>query len=128
MIFRCPVSNRYSRTYRRRAPPSQRRQKRTEPQPYVTRNIVVKFEEINLSSKKFNKVPDKLKFVKVRKSSRCKFDHNYYRMTLSCMGLDLCNLKKTTEIRILHVVAETKADDIQIRCIIQCYVRNYLHF
>jgi len=28
----------------------------------------------------------------------------------------------------LHVVAETKAENIQIQCIIQCYVRNYLHF
>jgi len=57
--------------------------------------IVVKFEEISL---KFEKVRDNIKFIKVRKSSRCTFNHNYYQKTPSYMGLGLCNLRKTTEI------------------------------
>ena len=49
--------------------------------------IVVKFEDV------------KLKFEKVRKSSRCTFNHNYYQKTLSYMGLGLCNLNKKLSYR-----------------------------
>jgi len=85
-----------------------------------TKAIVLKFKEINL---KFEKVQDK----KVSKSSRCTFNHSYYQKTLSYKGLGLCNLKHNRN-QNLHVIAETKAENIQIQYIIQCYVRNYLHF
>jgi len=36
--------------------------------------------------------------------------------------------KKTIEIRICMLLQKPKQMNIQIQCIIQCYVRNYLHF
>ena len=38
----------------------------------------------------------------------CTFNHNYYQKTLSYMGLGLCNLKKTTEIRICTLLQKLK--------------------
>jgi len=53
--------------------------------------IVVKFEEINLKFKKFEKVQDVIKFEKVFLSSRSTLNHNCYRKTLSIVNITMLN-------------------------------------
>ena len=76
----------------------------------TTRFIVVKFEKINL------------KFEKVRDAHSITTIIGRHSVTWAF------NLKKDNRNQNLHAIAETKAENIQIQCIIQCYLRNYLHF